>query len=154
MAITSQYTIVDTAFIDRSRENNPSAYKHVVFREAGKHWKEGDIGTVMRSLARSPLLKLGCFGTAFSYPDMDEGRTKVVYYDRKNIGALQSSVFVRNLVLEMPLPKTLAKPAVNPRILYHEAEIADFDQMVLMGEGLPFYGEEWHPRKAFGIFKK
>ena len=154
MAITSRYVIADTAFIDRTKESNPSAYKHIIFREVGKHWKEGDINAVRWSLARSPLLKPGCFGTVFSYPDLDEGRTKVIYYDRKNVGNLQPSLFVRNLILELPLPKAFVFPEAEPRMLDHEAEIADFDQMVLVEDGLCQYGDEWYPSKAFGVFKK
>jgi len=149
--------IVGTHLINRSRENEPSTYK-ITFLEnmlKDKPWKDGEIPTMVENLSKSKLLKKGLIGTVVSFSDMQDGISKIFYFNPKKRYLTNGPLAIRNIDLEIDQnyatkDAVVVGSFVVPEMTCQAEEaIVDFDHGLLCEEGLEAFKKEWYPTNMF-----
>lgn len=152
-----QAAIVGTHLIDRSRENAPSTYK-ITFLEnmlKSKPWRDGEIPTMVENLSKSKLLKNGLIGTVVSFSDLQDGISKIFYFNPKKRYLTNGPLTIRNFDLEIAQNYATKDAVFVGSVLVPEmtcrAEeaIVDFDHGLLCEESLEAFKKEWYPTNMF-----
>lgn len=133
--------IVATGLTDRNEENGQQVRKYYIL-ENEKSWKEGESSNLVNHLEKSRLIQGVSLGTVICSPDLADGYSKVFYFDKYNY-ILKSCLCIRNIDQEIQQGQyaILLAPA--------EKAIADFDQDLLVEEGLEAFRTEWCDRNRF-----